>query len=710
MKSVNKNNNQITSKSALKRSYSALNAVLVGASGAGKTTLINLLLNSKINTYMKIGIGENSQTTIIPCQFCFDERIENDENFAIQIVKKSYGSKYIHTETLKAIMNVFIKNDYDVEDSIDEFDDTVLEQIIEPKEAHYHLRQLKGDISFEDLKESFRPILNYMVDNDFSEKVKQRRKEFKGKKVKITEIKELVFEEMFDTIPEDIKLNYIEWLNNIGTIIEEKLLSSIGEKLFKEEIVEYTLDKGAEVIKELFDPFAPYSLIIDEISIACRPREELIDIARYKLKDLPFRFCIRDTMGITQKGIDTTNLKDTLEIALNCKCDGIIFLLSLEERKDVLSECCRVLVEKKKEMMKKNQLDIPLYVLFTKADRKIENLISKRNQDLYINQDTYQKNMPEIIDELEDMINKYSEKLKEKVSMVSMRYHKDSYITEALKDNKYKKNFEPEGLFEEIVDYVMDIFKSTLPNGFDKPLFVTAIEPDQPVIKVSIEDTAKINDEIKKIQHKLTSEKEIVNGYVISDKTPRIHGKSVITYWNNLTIGLGHKTNASVYGNFSINMKGLLKRVIKDEFNSFKKFVENEAVTFTADNISDEELEKIIKSLFSNGIIEGINPAIGKRNGELQRLYKFYVEYYFKDESKFALLIDRVAYDLSYANIDIKKKLTKIYYDTPGYDQAMRTLQSSYREFFGSDDFIKIFTLEFNQIMTEMVNKTFIVI
>ena len=52
-------------------------------------------------------------------------------------------------------------------------------------------------------------------------------------------------------------------------------------------------------------------------------------------------------------------------------------------------------------MMKKNQLDIPLYVLFTKADRKIENLISKRNQDLYINQDTYQKNMPEIIDELE---------------------------------------------------------------------------------------------------------------------------------------------------------------------------------------------------------------------------------------------------------------------------------------------------------------------
>ena len=107
----------------------------------------------------------------------------------------------------------------------------------------------------------------------------------------------------------------------------------------------------------LFDPYAPYSLIIDHISIACRPRNELIEIAKEKSPDLPFRFCIRDTMGLTQKGIDAASTKDALEAALNCKADAILFLLSLEDRDDTLTECCKALMEKKEELMKKSHLD-----------------------------------------------------------------------------------------------------------------------------------------------------------------------------------------------------------------------------------------------------------------------------------------------------------------------------------------------------------------
>ena len=120
--------------------------------------------------------------------------------------------------------------------------------------------------------------------------------------------------------------------------------------MYSQEMVQYSLDDkgdGINVLETLFDPYAPYSLMVDHISIACRPRKELIDIAQAKSPDLPFRFCIRDTMGLTQKGIDATSTKEGLEAALNCKADTILFLLSLEERDDTLTECCRALVEKK---------------------------------------------------------------------------------------------------------------------------------------------------------------------------------------------------------------------------------------------------------------------------------------------------------------------------------------------------------------------------
>lgn len=75
-----------------------------------------------------------------------------------------------------------------------------------------------------------------------------------------------------------------------------------------------------------------------------------------------------------------------------------------------------------------------------------------------------------------------------------------------------------------------------------------------------------------------------------------------------------------------------------------------------------------------------------------------------------APLIDRVAYDLSYGNPELKQYLTNIYNSTPGYDGAMRKLQASFKSFFGSDDFTRILVTELNQVMTEMVNKAFIII
>lgn len=186
--------------------------------------------------------------------------------------------------------------------------------------------------------------------------------------------------------------------------------------------------------------------------------------------------------------------------------------------------------------------------------------------------------------------------------------------------------------------------------------------------------------------------------------------RSVYCYWNNLMVGLGHTTRASVYGNFSINMKGLLKRMFTAYIESFKTLHDNCAVTFTADNLSDDDLLKAVESLTKDDNIEaGMNPALGDRNIALQRLYEFYVDY-FMNPARFSLVVDRVAYDMSYGNPELKQKLTAIYNGTLRYDGAMRKLQYLFQDFFGSADFRRILIEELDSVMTDMVNKAFIVI
>lgn len=212
MKVYEVRNNKITALSALKRRASAPQLVVVAPSGSGKSKLIYLLLNHRLIPYMKIGIGEKSQTTIIQCNFCFDERIADEETFAIQILKKDYEAKDIHMAILTVLMDLFGKNDCDTEDTMDAFDEEVFEKIIEPKEAHYHLGQLRNNISLDELKEALIPILHYMVENDFKAKVKECRDNLKSKKVKLQEVREMIFEEMFEDMSEDIKSGYNKWL------------------------------------------------------------------------------------------------------------------------------------------------------------------------------------------------------------------------------------------------------------------------------------------------------------------------------------------------------------------------------------------------------------------------------------------------------------------------------------------------------------------
>lgn len=88
--------------------------------------------------------------------------------------------------------------------------------------------------------------------------------------------------------------------------------------------------------------------------------------------------------------------------------------------------------------------------------------------------------------------------------------------------------------------------------------------------------------------------------------------------------------------------------------------------------------------------------------------YEFYVDY-FMNPARFALVVDRVAYDMSYGNLELERKLNDIYYGASEYDEAMRKLQYSFLAFFGSDDFRRILIEELDSAMTEMISKAIVV-
>lgn len=715
----------IKSSDALKRSGTAPSAATIGPSAAGKSTLINSVVNSKISELISIGIGEKSQTTLIPSNVVLDSRIANEDTFAIKLTSKPFEKKLLYIEIQEELCEQYCKNAQDVTDTIDALNDEWFDGILEPDDASYHLKQVKDRLDLQQLKDAVEVILNEIEEGDesFSELVKKKKKEVTGQKIGAPEIRRMVFEDLWGNVSEEAKEGLEQWLDNIGKMLNE-MLDTLMDAGGKNDIVEYGLTEseelpnGSAVIKELYNPYTPYSLIIADITIACRPRQELIDNVP---NDIPFRFCFRDTVGLTQTGIDDVSIRNALDAGLNYKTDSLLLLFSLEERNDVLAESCKIIAEK---LTKANKLDIPVYVLFTKADRIIGTKIAhKCKGKLVISQEDYDNNIMTAIEELNSDIESILARIpKESVEWLSMRYLDESMdpIQKALSiNNELRSHFTPQGLYGFINGFTAEIQRRILPEGMKNPVFVTVRDTDKPAVIVKL-DRTRLSNIIDNISDTLTNDvdhKDVVNGYQITTKYT-ISGRSVVAYWKKLAIGLGHKTNATVYGNFSINMKGMLNKILTENINNLLDLYEKDAVSTIADNISNDELARLIQVIdkecaFSEDAFRGMNPEVVSRMSEheknMQILHNRF-RAYFEVTGKYFTVMDRVAYQLSYGNKRIQNTLTKTYNGQFSYDKTIRQLQVKFKKIFATNDFKDIVAEEIGNAMTELVNKFFVII
>ncbi len=712
-------------REAHKRIKTAQSIVVIGPTSSGKSTLIYALVNHQIIKFILVGVGDKCQTTIIPCNFLFDERIEKGEFFSIQIRTKVFSPKQIHIKVIEILAKQFALCGYEAEETISSIDSEVMLGILEPADAEYHLGKIVNEISIEDFKNIVNKALTIIEDAEesFYNRVKKKKKEPDKRKVSIDEIRCIIMEDMWNELPEPIREEYQNWLNSIGEKITQRLNICLGANSGVESINEFSvveddiLPYGGMILQSLFDPYEPYSLIVEEMTMACRPRDELIDMFYDKI---PLRFCLRDTMGLNQINMDNNSVKDALDIALNCSPDSILLLMNLEERDDVIENCCEAINSK---IGKAQRLDVPVHVIFTKADRVLSNIINKADRKtVELTQADYTEHIEAAIDIMENSIEGYLSHLMESsATWLSIRYLEEKIdpIQCALKEvtSPLIEKFTRNGLYRKINEILKETQMRILPKGVTSPLYVTVKDTGLPAVEIKI-DPIVLSKEFNQIQEVLTKDKAVVNGYQITD-TRRIHGRSVVRYYENLQIGLGYTTNAYVYGNFSINMKGMLKKVLENKIPDFLTLYQSEVIKTLADNMDDVELDKVIAELDENEQITqfafaDINPAIFDdlplKVKKIQKLHLIF-RHYFGSSDKFYMVIDRVAFNLSYGN-DAIKKMTDAIYNKPfiTYDETIRLMQENFKKQYGSPNFADVLAAEMSSAMTELVNKMFVII
>lgn len=708
-----------------RRMKSAQNIVVIGPTGAGKSTMIYALVNNKIVKFILVGVGKKNQTTIIPCNFMFDERLMKDEYFAVCIKGKEYSFKLIHNKVMEVLAKLYVSSGYDVDETVESITEEALIEVWEPKGADYHLGRISSDISVDDLKSIVECALQVIdeADESFKERVNKLKKEPDKRTVGIDEIRSIVMEEMWNDIPQELKEEYQRWLEEIGKIIKRNLAECLGKDGQIGVVGEYSIERddsipyGGDILQHIFDPYEPYSLVVEDITLVCKPREELIEMFDDKI---PLRFCLRDTMGLNQINMDSNSMKDALDIALNCSPDSILLLMSLEERNDVILNCCEAVSTK---IGKAKKLDIPVNVIFTKADLAINSAIIRADRDtVELMQVDYDKHVLNAVASLEKDMKEYLALFdEERATWLSIRYLEESIdpIQKALIDagsslvEKFKKN----GLYKEINDLLYKTQMKILPQGIKAPLFVTVKDTELPAVNIVV-NRKILNDEFAQIQNTLTKEKATVNGYQIIDNR-RIHGRSVVRYVQNLQIGLGYTTNAYVYGNFSINMKGMIKKILEANIPKFLSLYESAAIKTLADNMEEVELDRLIKELDKNEELTrfafaDVNPALveglSSKDRKLQKLHLIFKSYFASSE-KYYMVMDKVAFNMSYGNVKVRKMVNSFYHNPYlTYDETIRKMQAQFKTFFESDAFMVMLADEIGSAMTELVNKMFLII
>ena len=162
----------------------------------------------------------------------------------------------------------------------------------------------------------------------------------------------------------------------------------------------------------------------------------------------------------------------------------------------------------------------------------------------------------------------------------------------------------------------------------------------------------------------------MTNPLFVTVKHPEKHAVKIeiVTYYNKLQHGQGHTTRAKVYGNFSINMKRMLNNILCQLVPNFAILYNSRAVGTVIDNLDEREVNRIVKIMDSNQVItkhvcSDLNPALFDFTPQASMMQQLHILFkdYFRDTGKYYMVMDKVAFNLSYGNSKIQDIIDTIY-------------------------------------------------
>jgi glycerol-3-phosphate dehydrogenase len=165
-------------------------------------------------------------------------------------------------------------------------------------------------------------------------------------------------------------------------------------------------------------------------------------------------------------------------------------------------------------------------------------------------------------------------------------------------------------------------------------------------------------------------------------------------------------------------MKAMLNKVLCNSISDFATLYESEVVSTLVDNLEESEIDRIIEAFDSNREITefafaDINPAIftglPPKVRQSQKLHLIF-RHYFNSSEKYYMVMDKVAFNLSYGNKRIQNTIDKIYTKPISYDATIREMQDTFKKIFATQAFTDIIAEEIGVAMTELINKMFIII
>lgn len=524
--------------------------LLIGPSGASKSSLIEQLIPLAVKKVIKISGKSSGQTTLIPTEYYLQHSTssqdanDNKVTFTIDLrtiqedgrqslpldetsqrpLKRAWNPLMIRTAMIfpllryiegntsnglpKAALTNFIENGKYVEQTCTAVSGAVRLDFFKDDAEFQNLATTCGKFLLSDENISISQLdsaLAAVKNND----EKQR--------VKLSLLKDQ-FYTAWDRGYADVNSPVRKLLSLMYRRIWERFCEFIPEKLIKESLdqgrehitleMDLSEQQDQEIMRELLNPYSSFCLIVKKYHISSSISKKFRECitspqqGRWFHKNLPFRVIIADTAGLTQDtNADALDISSRLRAALDTGCDGILFMMPSSTPQATQDAVIRALSNATQEGRQIRNENIDVYAAFSKIDEEINPKLSIDDGEA-----EYYDEMRRIKETLEQKLHSLTDRLPVKcVQYITTQPKKiKSYLDdlEEIEDEIdgeklsewFNKHVGLAAMYEFIYEITYDLQTRFFPNR-NVPIFYRATPSQQfPAIKMDIFTAADVQD------------------------------------------------------------------------------------------------------------------------------------------------------------------------------------------------------------------------